>query len=255
MILGHHHPDTIKISLDRKKFICNDLQSEGRVDPRALPKVESLVADLNKHTKGACLVFPYYIFIFLLIYIGSFIGVIVSRKYYLLFIPLGFFAAYMIGICWFSISVSRFVMNVNKTIDKYRVELSPYYTLMSTIRLHSRRYDYSSGERAVYLIPVNAANFMVYNPMHQPNYQNNPNMMYNGGFYQDPNFHQNQYYPVNQYANNPPQQVNGFNTRPGDNQIYAPPQNIPVYTYNPQQLDNTVNDYEDQPLDLKGKDK
>lgn len=247
------HPNSLKIIFNGKGFVCNDLQLECRVPSQARPKVEEFVHDLNKLTKGTCLSFPYYVYIFLFIYLGSFIAIMITRKFYLLFIPIGFFILFFVGTIWFSISISRFIMNINKTVDKYRIELSPYYTVTNHISMQQRRYNYSYTEQAIILIPANQNNGFMPGPMYMNQYQNSQAQGFNAYGVYNPNNPQEQFYPPNYYNQAQYQQINGLQPGMQNAPIYTPPQNIPVYNYNPQNLqDNTINDYEDHPLGEKG---
>ena len=252
MFFGQNHPDTIKIIFSDKSFCCHDLNSEGRIDIRARAKVEELVNELNKQTKGVCLSFPYYVFLFLLVYIGSFIGVMASRKFYLMFIPILAFICFFIGILWFSISYGRFGQNINKIVDRYRVEISPYYTLMNNIRMYQGNYNYAYNEQAIYLFPINGNNAPEAGNIFMPGRVNTQAPIYNMQGYYNPNMQQQQHYNRNPSNNQEALPTQGLNPGHINTNVYTPPQNIPIYTYHPEQNnDNNAKDYEDKPLKNK----
>lgn len=262
MIIAPQHPNSVRIRFTGKKFECNDSNIEGRIDPRAKPKFDEFMSELNKLSKRKCLTFPYYIYLFLLGYIGSFIAIMSTGKWFLLFIPISCFAAFFIGIIWFSVSIQRFVGNLNKLVDKYRVELSPYYNVINQISLYRRRYDYSSTDQAIVLSPID---MQMHVPVMPGQYYAAPMQNYNPqthGMQFGANYHQNvglnnqqfqgQYFPQNgneQYMHPP-------GTFPPPQMHIPPPQPIPVYNYNPQNLqDITQVDIEDDPVKNRGENK
>lgn len=260
MLVAPEHPNSIRIRLCSKKFECTDAQVEGRIDPRARPKFDEFVDELNKTAKKKCLRFPYFIYFFLLGYLASFIAIMYTGKYFLLFIPITCFACFIAGIIWFSVSVHQFVNSVNKIIDKYRVELAPYYNVVNQLSMYRRRYDYSSTDQAIVLIPVVSQMPVMPGQYYMAPMQNmpmqgqyNPNMQPMQGQF-NPNMQpaQGQYFPQNGFVNG--QQMQGGYQVPPVNMM--PPQPIPVYNYNPQNLQDITNmDIEDDPVLNKNKGK
>ena len=254
MIFGQHHPDTIKIIFIDKCFSCNDLEAEDRVDSRARPKVEEFVNELNKQKKGVCITFPYYIFLFLFVYIGSYIAVFLTGTFYLMFIPILAFIIFIAGIIWFPISYSRFFKKVNKTVDRYRVELSPYYTLMNNVHMNQKNSIDSSNEKAIYLFPRNGENAPESSNIFRTGRVNTQEPIYNLQGYYNPNIQQGHYDNININNNQSAHQIQELNPEPIDNQVYNPPPNIPIYTYYPQKNnDDNSKDYEAKIFENKDK--
>lgn len=263
MIIAPVYSNAPKIVFGGKDFVCQDLAIEGRIYPQARQKVEEFVSDLNKAIKGACIRFPYFIYFFMICYAGSFIGIMFSRKFYLMFIPVSFFLAFMAGICWFSISVNRAAVRINKTVDKYRVELAPYYTVINAIILYRRRNSYYNSEQSITLVPVQGNNTGMNGGMFMAPFPGQQYPIYNQGAYYDPNMVPNPYQPQNaninmqqvnyqQYQqfqqapqhpqNMQPTHIGGFRGPNENPPVYNPPQNIPIYSYNPRQMDDSLTD-------------
>ena len=246
MIITPEVPNTIRIRFDNKKFKCNDENIEGRINPLAKPKFDEFMIELNKITKNTCINFPYYIYLFMIAYLASFIAIMYTGKYYLLFIPITFFSVFIIGIVWFSVSISRFSTNLNKVVDKYRVELSPYYTVVNQIVIYRGRYQ-SYSEQAIILSPV----MIQMQPM--PGNYYGPPIMYapTNGIPTGANIipQQGQYFTNNgtmngQYMQPPIIQPNAMVSP-----IMFPTQPIPIYNFDPQNIENlTQLDIEDDPI-------
>ena len=254
MIFGQNHPDTIKIIFNGKSFFCHDLESEGRVDIGARSKVEDFVNELNRKTKGACLTFPYYICLFMLIYVGSFLGFWLTAMYYMMFIPAIAFISIILGIIWFSISFNNFFKNVNKTVDRYRVELSHYYIIMNNIKKCKRDYKFASNEQAIYLFPRNGDIISGARNIFNPRMLNTRTSIYDIQGHYNPNMQERHYYNRNPNNNKNISQTQGLNNGYIDTNVYTPPQNIPPFTYYPELPDdNNTNYYEDKTFENKDK--
>ena len=224
-------PRIVKIIFDQNNFICNDLYLPGRIHPQALPKIESLLNDLNELAKKSSLNFPYYTIIFLFLYIISFVAIMITKIYYLLFIPIIFFLLFFVGIIWHSISMNKFVQNMNKTVDSYRREIDSYYIIFNTIRLYRRKYEYSYDPGAIYFLPSEDYHIFAGGYPYSPNFTGTQMNRINGNTYPTNNIvpiQNNNSNSLHMYQQIPhvTQQPNNINSNNNS-------ENIPVYTYDP----------------------
>ena len=210
-------PNAIKITFSDKKFHCHDLSVPGRVIPDAVPIINDLLNELNKLPKKYCTTFPWYIFIFLIFWLVSFIAIMATMSTSFIFVPFIFFFCFMIGIIIASCCLNQFRLKVRDETEQFRVRLSPYYTIMDYFTIYRGRGYYHTVPAGIYLNPINRMNM---------GYQN-PAMMY-----QNPNQFVNPY--------------NDYNMQPQP--VPQPQQPIPVYTPNFNQNQGDFSNYQDQPL-------
>ena len=210
-------PNTIKITYKRKEFHCHDLNTPGRVIPAAVPIIKDFLKELNKLPKKYCTTFPWYIFVFLFLWLVSFIIVMFSGLFFLIFIPclfvIGFLVGMTIGLC----HMTKFTNKVRRETENFKVRLRSYYTITDY-------FSISRGTGCFIAIPPE----IHLNPIERVVLGNqNPPMMY-----QNPNQFVNPY--------------NDYNMQPQP--VPQPQQPIPVYTPNFNQNQGDFSNYQDQPL-------
>ena len=223
----------VKVIFDGKQFIQNNTRSD-LIDPQALQKIESLLNDMNNHCKSAYLRFPNYIFVFFVLYIVSLLPILITGKYYLLFIPIIFFLIALIGFFSYIISYNNFAKKISKTIDAFREEISQYYIIINKMRFHKRKYERNFSYGAMYFIPVENAHLMADVNTNSPYFVgtqinrihvntppiNNRNLIQNNN---------NNSFPIYQQIPESMQQSNNINLKDS-------PENVHLYTYKPDEI-------------------
>ena len=210
-------PNAVKITYAEKKFHCHDLSAPGRVVPEAVPIINDLLKELNELPKKYCTTFPWYIFLFLLLWLVSFIVIMAMQLFTFIFVPFVFFIGFMIGMISAACCLNKFRFKVREVTESYRVKLSPYYTIMDYMTIYRGRGYYHAVPAGIYLNPINQMNLAYQNP---------------AMLYQQPN------YFANPYAHQNPHQAH----------IQQPTQPIPIYNPNFNQNQEGFVNYQDQPL-------
>ena len=222
MLTVNTNPMSLKVIFSDDKFICHDLAVPGRVAVPAVAIVDNFVKTLNKRSKSYCVKYPSYLYIFIFLYIGTFIGLNVAGLGKYMYAAVIFLFIFIAGTIYYTCSRANFIKMIQDTCEEFRVQLSPYYTIMNKLYWARRRVGY--GDSGIFMYPI--VNGQPITPQHNSMMSNRPRSRY----LQDspaplPNLVGNSPHQVPPYSRNPFQQISNQQNMPNPPLLRAYQQN------------------------------
>ena len=227
---------TVKVSFLVDKFVCHDLGVQGRIVPPAVGIIDTFVKTLNKRKKQYCVKFPSILYIFIFLYIGCFIGLNAAGLGNYIGFAVIFLVIFIVGIVWYTFSRAKFIKMIQDTCEEFRVQLSPYYTIMNKLTAGRRRVGY--GDSGIFFYPVGnrpnpQMNTVMMNQQHAGPLNNRPmplpNLIGNSPHQNRP-YSRNPFQPINNRQGMQNQPVHAY-PQMNTEQVYNPPPLIPIYNH------------------------